>query len=838
MAETLKQEILDEIAKIPEVDKIGDYRFYMNLANLIARYAGALRESYNEERLSYLEKTVLKMFRNAKTLDPQTGKIVPLEYEGEWYDMDTVVDAVRVDTYHDGEVDADLTAFQIKKGKLYFHAVSYHLDDWIELDPWSTRKVDAIVKNTLSSAENFAGYFLIPDNAFMWHGNIVTMAVPQGVSSIGENAFCECIRLKEIQLPDSVKTIGRSAFSGCRALQSIGVPEGVSEIAEDTFSGCSCLSEVHLPCSISKIGDGAFKLCSSLQEINIPEGVTEIGDRSFDGCFKLSVVNIPGSVKRIGQYAFRQCNSLKEVYIPEGVTEIGDGAFSSCAGLSVVHIPSSVVAIGAGAFGECPNLDRIIISPNNTVFDSREDCNAIIETGTGTLVQGGNRAFIPKGVSKIGDNAFSGLTGITEIQVPESVTCIGERAFFNCSRLNEAQVPGSVEHVGEDAFKGCPVILEGTARIEDFWFSGVEFPEVVIPSSVNEIGAEAFTGCRDIKTMAVSPGNRKYDSREDCNGIIETASNVLIFGCENTVIPDSVTEIGEGAFAGCAGPEEVNVPKGVTKIGAGAFYCCTGLSKIFIPESVIEVGESAFEGCCNLVSLLAPEGLDLKAAKVPRRRGCSIITRYSPKRQLQTLKRFVVEMPGGVSIPVEFNESVDGSIAVKNWPVILETASGLSREEVEDALADHDRGGLPFFVLSVVDVLKGGYDRLPDVLPGMAIVADKGLQDELLRIMAPVLDAMGGREREVFTLYYGIGCRRVTLAAIGARLGITEERARQMKEKAYRRFKNYCPYVGDPEELKRMREERSEAVRRISEESREERRRRLGIDGTGREPGK
>lgn len=827
MAETLKQEILDEVAKIPGVDKKEDYRFYLNLANLVARYAGALRESYNEERLSYLEKTVLKMFRNAKTLDPKTGKIVPLDYEGEWYDMDTVVDAVRVDTYHDGEVDADLTAYQIKNGKLYFHAVSYHLDDWIELDPWSTRKVDAIIKNTISSAEGFAGYFWIPDKAFMWHDNIVTMVVPKGVSSIGERAFFECIRMKEIQLPDSIKTIGESAFCGCRALVGIRIPTGVSEIAEDTFGSCSSLSEVNLPDSLTKIGDGAFNLCSSLGNIRIPYGVTEIGDRSFEGCFKLSAIDIPGSVKRIRQYAFRQCSSLREINIPEGVTEIGNGAFQSCSELSVIHIPSSVVKIGANAFDECPNLNKVIISLENTVFDSRDNCNAIIETKTGTLIQGCNQAFIPQGVSKIADNAFSGLTGITEIHIPKGVTYIGDKAFFHCSRLTEVHIPDSVGHIGEEAFKGCPVIPEGTTHIEDLWFLGVEFPKVVIPSSVTEIGAEAFAWCRNIKTITVSPKNKTYDSREDCNAIVETASNVLIVGCENTVIPESVTEIGDGAFAQCMGLVEVTIPKSVTKIGRGAFYNCIGLSRIIIAESTVEVGESAFEGCRNLVSLLAPEGLNLKAAKVPRRRGCSIITRYSPKRQLQTLKRFAITMPSGESIPVEYNESVDGRISVTNWPVILETTSVLRQDEVEDVLTDYDYGSFPFFVLSVVDVLKGGYDRMPDVLPSMDIISDKKLRDELLHILTPVLDTLCEREREIFELYYGIGCRRMTLTAIGAKLDLTEERVRQMKEKAYRKVKMYCPYAGNLEVLKRMKDERAVRMERKMNETHEERVRRI-----------
>ena len=149
-------------------------------------------------------------------------------------------------------------------------------------------------------------------------------------------------------------------------------------------------------------------------------------------------------------------------------------------------------------------------------------------------------------------------------------------------------------------------------------------------------------------------------------------------------------------------------------------------------------------------------------------------------------------MPGGVSIPVEYSHFVDDRVVITNWPAILETASDLGKDEIEGKIEEYDYGSLPFFVLSVLDVLKGGYDRFPDVLQGLEIIADPKLREQLSSLLIPVLESMTERERQVFELYYGVGCKSMTLAAIGAKLELTQERARQMKEKAYRKVKMYC----------------------------------------------
>ena len=323
--------------------------------------------------------------------------------------------------------------------------------------------------------------------------------------------------------------------------------------------------------SVTSIGDEAFEYCRGLTSITIPNSVTSIGDYVFYGCRGLTSITIPNSVTSIGNFAFGSCSGLTSVTIPNSVTSIGTSAFENCRGLTSITIPNSVTSIGNSAFGFCVGLTSIIVELGNSVYDSRNNCNAIIQTSTNELIAGCKNTVIPNSVTSIGDDAFSGCDSLTSINIPNSVTSIGNFAFWSCDSLTS----------------------------------------ITIPNSVTSIGGSAFGGCAGLTSIIVELGNSEYDSRNNCNAIIETSTNKLIAGCKNTVIPNSVTSIEDRAFYGCRGLTSITIPNSVTSIGYQAFSWCESLTSITIPNSVTSIGDDAFFYCSGLtsVNLVTPSSI-------------------------------------------------------------------------------------------------------------------------------------------------------------------------------------------------------------------------------------
>ena len=327
---------------------------------------------------------------------------------------------------------------------------------------------------------------------------------------------------------------------------------------------------------------GQIVIPASISSNGTTYNVTSIGSSAFKACSGLTSVTIPSSVTSIGRNSFEYCSGLTSITIPNSVTNIGDYAFDLCFGLTSITIPNSVTSIDNGAFYGCSGLTSINVENGNTKFDSRENCNAIIETSTNTLVFGCKNTTIPNSVTSIGVGAFYGCSGLTSITIPNSVTSIGRISFEYCSGLTSITVPNSVTSIGSEAFFDC----SGLTSID-------------IPNSVTDIGLAAFSGCSGLTSIVVDNGNTSYDSREKCNAIIETSTNILTSGCKNTTIPNSVTSIGSFAFAFCSSLTSITIPNSVINIGSQSFNN-TSLVSVTIPNSVTFIGDYAFWDCSNM----------------------------------------------------------------------------------------------------------------------------------------------------------------------------------------------------------------------------------------------
>ena len=222
---------------------------------------------------------------------------------------------------------------------------------------------------------------------------------------------------------------------------------------------------------------------------------------------EFSKLVIEDGVTGVGDFAFGSCQSLAEVSLPDSLKNIGFAAFENCDSLTSITIPKSVTGIEYYAFNYCDNLTSIQVAEDNPKFDSRGNCNAVIETKSNTLIFGCNGSVIPKTVTSIGQLAFKGCKTLNGIVLPEKLTSIGFAAFELCESLDNITIPNSVTSIGNKAFKDCKSlksinIPDGIAEIGYCaFYSCGSLEKIIVPKSVTSIGDYAFYGCGSLSDV-------------------------------------------------------------------------------------------------------------------------------------------------------------------------------------------------------------------------------------------------------------------------------------------------------------------------------------------------
>ena len=461
-----------------------------------------------------------------------------------------------------------------------------------------------------------------------------TYMIDEDIQVVGKVAYAGSY-LKEIKLPKNLSAIEPGAFTNCRWLKKIEIPESVREIGASAFMGCTSLKEAKLPANLKVIPSALFKDCINLEHIELSDNVEEIGGEAFADCHSLTI-NEFKSVKSIGFKAFKDCHNIKHLVIPQVMNKINENAF----------------------YGMAKSLESISVHPLNTVYTSNEH-NVLIERKDGNLILGCKNSVLDKDVILISSYAFAYCEELKEINLPYTVKEIGkgafnncialekvnfnkvykvhDQAFMNCSSLREINLPDTVVHIGRNAFSNTGIkevnIPSSVSALCNECFSGCEdLEKIYLPSTLKQFDRNMFKDCPNIKVIEVDPKNTIYDSRNNCNAVIFKYNNTLLLGCQNTVIPDDVKRIGNGAFSNINGLKSISIRLNIENMGDGVFENCHDLEEVkylscaslgdnmfkdcgklktidFYTKLDIEIGGSAFRNCKNLENLVLPPNL-------------------------------------------------------------------------------------------------------------------------------------------------------------------------------------------------------------------------------------
>ena len=468
-----------------------------------------------------------------------------------------------------------LWAYDFQVGNLFYNITNDTIEPYtVEMAASMTEIAVANIPNTVLHSDTTYCVTSLGEEAFFWSHSLTIVSIPKSVTHIHANAFYLCPSITDIIVEE-----GNAIYDSrdnCNAI--------IESATNTLIVGCK---NTTIPNTVTSIGNGAFRLNRAASSITIPNTITAIGGGAF-AYSSITSINLPTSITTIEVATFEYC-SLTSITIPKSITHIKDGAFSYCQSLDTICLePTTPPVLGNGVFEEtpisicyipCGTLEAYKQSDWATYVENFVERRCIVDpTWEIVYTTSDEQIFTPDSTDNFGANIVSNTyeDGVGILQFDGPVTNIGEKTFdgwFNkrCHKLTSIIIPSSVVSIEDFAFYYCDsltsiLISEGVKTIGDRAFYGCRsLTSIHIPSSVISIKRNPFVDGK-LLSITIDSNNPVYDCRDNCNAIIETATNTLITGCKTTIIPKSITSIADGAFDGCS-RTSLTIPENVINVG-------------------------------------------------------------------------------------------------------------------------------------------------------------------------------------------------------------------------------------------------------------------------------